>query len=78
MNFKLSKFYLGSFLLYLTAAITKLITKGDRFKLLVRATISSVIFESTKTCFKPPAAPLIKSTTAIFLMMVLNYKIKTL
>ena len=55
-----------------TAAITKLITKGDRFKLLVRVTISSVIFESTKTCFKPPAAPLIKSTTAIFLIDELN------
>jgi len=55
-----------------TAAITKLITKGDRFKLLVRATISSVIFESTKTCFNPPAAPLIKSTTAIFLIDELN------
>ena len=31
------------------------------------ATISSVTLESTNTCFKPPAAPLISNTTAIVL-----------
>lgn len=47
------------------AATTKLIINGDMFNPLVRRTISSVTFASTRTCLRPPAAPLINKTTAI-------------
>ena len=50
------------------AATIKLITTRYRFKPFVKLTISSVTFESTRTCLRPPAAPLIKRTTAIVLI----------
>ena len=54
------------------AATKKLIIIGDKCNPFVSLTISSVTFESTSTCFKPPAAPLINSTTAIVLIDSLN------